>query len=178
MLTTDIIPAADARAVLAQSRGNALAHAGVALLLLAGLRPGEVEALRVADYERGGDGARLRTGALRHPRGIRIASSAAAALDAYLATQAGVDEEDFLLPELRTTRLVQLVRGSAAAAGVQAGVHDLRKAAVAAVLEDGAPVSHVEAYFGMSKAPGRKDLVPVRDGYDAGIADVLEHAFA
>ncbi|MFD8865998.1 tyrosine-type recombinase/integrase [Streptomyces sp. NPDC059590] len=177
MLTTDIIPVADARAVFAEVRSDALARAGVALLLLAGLRPGEVEALRVKDYVHGEDGRRLRVGAERMPRTIRLAPSAAAALDAYLEGQ-DTDPEDFLLPELRIPRLVQLVRAAAETAGVQAGVHDLRRAAVAAVVGDGAPVRHVEAYFGMSKVPGRKDLVPVRAGYDAGIIDVLERAFA
>ncbi|MFJ1995334.1 hypothetical protein [Streptomyces asiaticus] len=177
MPTTDILRTTDARAVFSQARADALAHAGVGLLLLAGLRPAEVEALRVADYITGADGPRLRTGTFRHPRTIRIAPSAAAAVDAYLAAQE-VDEEDFLLPELRATRLARLVRATAGTVGVQAGVHDLRKAAVAAVLGDGAPVQHVEAYFGMSKTPGRRDLVPVREGYDSGIAGVLERAFA
>lgn len=171
-----ILPVTEARAVLATARQDVLVHAGVALLLLAGLRPSEVEALRVRDYERGDGGPRLRTGTDRHPRAIRIAPSAGAAVDAYLAAQ-DTDPEDFLLPELRTTRLVQLVRGTAEAAGVSAGVHDLRRAAVAVVLEDGAPVAHVEGYFGMGKAPVRTDLVPVRSGYDAGIAGVLERTF-
>jgi integrase len=85
MPTTDILRATDARAVFSQARADALAHAGVGLLLLAGLRPAEVEALRAADYIAGADGPRLRTGAFRHPRTIRIAPSAAAALEVYLA---------------------------------------------------------------------------------------------
>lgn len=171
-----LLPVADARAVLARARDDEEpeVYAGVSLLLLAGLRPREVENLRVSNYR---PMTRQLDAATAHPRTIRIAASAAAAVDAYLATQV-IDPEDYLLPGMRSTRLVQVVRGVAAAAGVAAGVHELRRAAVGAVLDDGTPVHHVERYFGMSKAPGRKDLLVVRDGYDVGIADVLEITFA
>lgn len=175
MTTIDrpLLSTADARAVLAQTRDDDLLRAVVSLMLLVGLRPGEVEALRVRDYA----SETLHVGTERHPRTIRLASSAAAALDVYLATQA-TGPEDFLLSEARTTRLVQLARGAAAAAGVEAGVHDLRRAAVAVVFEGGAPVQHVEAYFGMGDQRGRRDLVPVRAGYDVSIAALLERTFA
>ncbi|MGW7487269.1 hypothetical protein [Streptomyces sp. NPDC054786] len=47
-----------------------------------------------------------------------------------------------------------------------------------AVLEDGAPVQHLESSFGASKPPGREDLTSVRGSYDAWIAAVLETEFA
>ncbi|MEU2510581.1 hypothetical protein [Streptomyces syringium] len=171
-----LLPVADARAILARARDEEEpeVYAGVSLLLLAGLRPREVEELRVGSYRpvtRQLDAAALR------PRTIRIAPSAAAAVDAYLATQV-IDPEDYLLPGMRSTRLVQLVRRVAAAAGVEAGVHELRRVAVGAVLDDGTPVHHVELYFGMTKTSVRNGLTVVREGYDVGIADVLEATFA
>ena len=39
-------------------------------------------------------------------------------------------------------------------------------------------MAHIEAYFGVSKGLDRKTLVEVREGYDKGIAAVLESAFA
>ncbi|MFF4403563.1 hypothetical protein [Streptomyces sp. NPDC001404] len=171
-----LLTVGDARAVLAQARDDAPICAGVSLLLLAGLRPTEVEVLQVADYRP--DTRQLAIRASRRPRVIRIAPTAGTALDAYLKTQS-TDPEDYLLPELSSTRLVQLVRGVAAAAGVGAGVHDLRRAAIDAVLDDGAPVAHVEHYFGLAVAPrDRKGLTAPPEGYDAGIAAVLEQVFA
>lgn len=174
--TRPLLPVADARAVLARARDDEdpEVYAGVALLLLAGLRPREVEELRVGSYR---PVTRQLTPITVQPRTIRIAASAAAAVDTHLATQA-LDPEDYLLPGMRSTRLVQLVRRVAAAAGVEAGVHELRSVAMKVVLDDGTPVRHIEVYFGVTKAPGRKDLLAVREGYDMGIADVLESTFA
>lgn len=172
-----ILAAADARAVLTYSGRDAALHAGVSLMLLVGLRASEVTGLRVSQYAPGPQ-ARVHVGTDRHSRTIRIAPSAARALDTYLATQR-TDPHDYLLPELGTTRVVQMVRGVAAAAGISAGVHDLRRAAWAAVLEDGTPVWHAEAYFGRNGArPRQKDHVPLPEGYDAAISGVLEQAFA
>lgn len=180
MLAVDRPPlaVADARRVFAASREDATAHAAVALLLLAGLRPQEAETQRTHDYD---PEPRLRTGAPRRWRTIRIAPSAGAAVTAYLAMT--VETPGVLMfPRLQSRRsvspLVQLVRATARSVGVDAGVHCLRRAAVAEVLRHGLPMAHVERYFGVAKAPGRKELVPVPEGYDAEIAAILERTFA
>lgn len=172
-----ILPTADARALLAGTRDSddQLLHAAVSLLLLAGLRPGEAEELRVRDYTPG-VAPQLRVGGAARHRQIRLAPSAAGALDLYLAGQ-DAEPEEFLLAGLQRVLLVQLVRRAAKHIDVEAGVADLRQTAIAAALEDGAPVHHVRTYFGVPKAPGRKDLLVVPGGYDAGIAAALEAAF-
>ncbi|MEV8475968.1 hypothetical protein [Streptomyces sp. NPDC051173] len=170
-----LLTVGDARAVLAQARDDAPVHAAISLLLLAGLRPIEAEALQTADYRP--DTGQLQIRAARRPRTIRIAPTAGTALDTCLKTQ-NTGPGGYLLPGLSSTRFVQLVRGVAAAAGISAGVHDLRHAAIEAVLGDGTPVAHIERYFGLARTRDRKDLTALPEGYDAGIAAVLEQTFA
>jgi integrase len=150
-----VLPAAEARAVLAAARGDVEVYAAVALLLLAGLRPQELERLRVVDYTPG-EVARLRVGGMRLGRWVRVARSAAAAVDALLAASP-VGAEGFLLSRLSGTRLVQAVRAAGREAGVDAGVHDLRKAAAGAALAAGLPTVWVQRYFGMFTAPEMHD---------------------
>lgn len=175
LLQRPILSGADGRAVLAATRHDPLVHASTALMLLAGLRPGEVSDLQVRDYEAGEQ--RLTVGGVRRPRTIRIAPSAADAVDTYLEGQDTTPDEP-LLVGLQGVKVVTLFSAAMRRAGLDARVHDLRRAAMAAVLQDGAPVQHLEAYFGIAKSAARKDLTPVRDGYDEGIATVLEAEFA
>ncbi|MFD8545695.1 tyrosine-type recombinase/integrase [Streptomyces sp. NPDC059649] len=174
-LRRPILTSAEGRAALAATRDDPLVHAGAALMLLAGLRPQEVSELRVQDYTLGEQ--RLRVGGARRSRTIRIAPSATAAVDAYLEDQDTAPDEP-LLVGLQGVKVVTLFSAAMRRATLNVRVGDLRRAAMAAVMEDGAPVQQLEAYFGISKPPARKDLVPVREGYDAGIAAVLETEFA
>ncbi|WP_329143375.1 tyrosine-type recombinase/integrase [Streptomyces sp. NBC_01456] len=175
LLQRPILSGAEGRAVLAATRDDPLVHASAALMLLAGLRPQEVSELQVRDYVLGE--RRLHVGSVRRPRIIRIAPSAAAAVDAYLEGQ-DADPGEPLLVGLQGVKVVTLFSAAMRAAGLDVRAHDLRRSAMAAVLEDGAPVQHLEAYFGITKSASRKDLVPVREGYDEGIAAVLEAEFA
>ncbi|MGW2010819.1 tyrosine-type recombinase/integrase [Streptomyces nigrescens] len=174
-LQRPILTSVEGRAVLAATRDDPLVHASAALMLLAGLRPQEVAELRMPDYRPGE--RRLHTGTVRRPRTIRIAASAAAALDAYLDSQDDAPGEPLLLG-VQGTSVVTLFSTAMRTAGLDVRVHDLRRAAMATALEDGTPMQHMEAYFGVTKSGARKDLVPVREGYDAGIAAVLEAEFA
>lgn len=171
-----VLSPADARAVLAATRGDAELHAGVALLLLAGLRRGEVEQLRVADWHP--CPGRLRVaGSKLGSRTIRIAPSAARAVDAYLVGEV-TDPEDFLLPRLRAALLFRLVRSEARDAEAELGAHDLRMAAIAATADAGLPSEHAQAYFGISPAVARRALVPMPADYDVAAASALEATFA
>jgi integrase len=173
-----IISATDARALLTVTRGDRLFHAGVSLLLYAGLRRSEVSALLISDYMPGAE-PRLRVGAGSGMavRTIRIARSAAAALDAYLAGEDTAPDEPLLMG-LQRRDWGRHVRHVAEETGVRITVHDLRRAAIAAALAGGASALHLEVYFGLSKLPGRRDLLPVSERYDAAIAEALERAFA
>lgn len=175
LLRRPVLTSAEGRAVLAATRDDPLVHAAASLMLLAGLRPQEVAELRMPDYVPGE--CRLSTGTARRPRTIRIASSATAAIDAYLVGQAAAPEEP-LLVGVQGARIVTLFSAAMRQADLAVRVHDLRRAAMAVALEDGTPMRHMEAYFGMSKTETRKDLVPLGEGYDAGIAAALEVAFA
>lgn len=174
-LQRPILTSTQGRAVLAATRDDPLVHAGATLMLLAGLRPQEAADLYVSDYEPGE--RRLRPGSERNPRTIRIAPSAAAALDAYLDGQ-DATPDGHLLHGLRGVKAVTLFAATMRQAGLSARVHDLRRAAMATVLDDGTPMQHVQQYFGLAKSTARTELVPVREGYDAGIAAVLEAEFA
>jgi hypothetical protein len=114
---------------------------------------------------------------MRSGRSVRIAQSAAAAVDALLASRP-VGAEGFLLSRLSGTRLVLTVRAASRDAGVEAGVHDLRRAAAGAVLGAELPVPWVQRYFGMFTPPELHDLLLVPDDYDVRVAAVLEAAFA
>jgi integrase len=163
------------RAALAATRGDAAVHAGTALMLLAGLRPGEVADLLVRDWILGADPKVTVPG--RSGPAIRVAPTAAAAVNAYLAGRdAELDEP--LLAGLERDTLPYLFADAARQAQLTVHAHDLRRAAMAVVLEDGTPVRHLEAYFGTSASPARAGLPPIDDGYDRGIAALLEQTFA
>ncbi|WP_329167129.1 site-specific integrase (plasmid) [Streptomyces sp. NBC_01717] len=166
-----------AREALAATADDVLLQAGTRLMLVAGLRRGEVQALQVRDWQPGEDPRlTIRDGCCE--RTIRIAPSAAVLLDGYRAGQTADADEPLLLGLEREGALPRLFGNAMRRAGLKVGVHDLRHAAIAAALEDGTPMSHIEAYFGLEKAETRKDLMPVREGYDRGIAAALEASFA
>lgn len=166
----------EACALLAETRQDPLLYAAVSLMLLAGARPREVADATVADYEP--EAARIwlgrRWGGLRQ---IRIAPSASRTINAYLAAQDTDPEEPLLLGIQGTSTLHNLLRRTTVRAGVDAGVHSLRQAAIAAALYDGAPVSHIEAYFGIGKFVDPVQPAGVSEGYDAAMARTLEAAF-
>lgn len=167
------------RDAVAATRGDVLLHAGASLMLLAGLRSSEVAGLLVGDWQPGGD-PKVTVRSARRERTIRVAPSAAAIIDEYLNGEDTEPNEPLLLGlkvqgvEHMLPKLVQevMTRG-----GWDVGVHDLRRTAVGVVLNV-APMQQVEAYFGIFKTdPSRKDLSPIREGYDRDIAAVLEKAF-
>ncbi|MFF8784876.1 hypothetical protein [Streptomyces sp. NPDC015125] len=166
-----------ARAALTAVSGDVELHAAATLMLLVGLRPGEVQRLRILDWTPGVE-PRLTIRSDRRERTIRIAPSAASALDEHLEGENAELGEPLLLGLEYHWFVHRLFRDAMQQAGLDVDVLDLRRAAMAAVLEDGTPMQHIEAYFGIAKSPGRKDLVPVREGYDEGIAAVLEAEFA
>jgi integrase len=172
LLDRPILSASEAQALVAETREDPLLYGAAVLMLLAGARPLEVTEAKVADYQPG-SWSRLLLGR----RGVCIAPTAARALDAYLATQDAGPEEPLLLGLQTVGVLPRLLRRAAKRAGVEVGIHMLRRAAIAAAWEDGAPPSHIEAYFGISKALDAKALVALPKGYDAAMARTLEAAF-
>lgn len=176
-----ILPTSVARAAVEATKDDPLLYAASSLMLLAGLRCGEATSLLVRDWSRGKD-PKLTVRGLRMPEGrtIRVAPSAATAIDAYLAGEEAEPDEPLLIglrPNGIPHFLPKVFRDAMRRAGLDVSVHDLRRAAEAAVLEDGTPVAHVAAYFGMSKAADEQ-LTLVPDGYNRGIAVVLERTFA
>ncbi|MFF1343939.1 hypothetical protein ACFVYT_39980 [Streptomyces sp. NPDC058290] len=171
LLDRPVLSAPDARALLAETKPDPLLYAATALMLLAGARPMEVVALKVAHYAPGAE-----PHLLLGERRIRIPGTAARAVDDYLATQ-DADHGEPLLLGVQDLGGPRLLRTAAGRAAVQAGVHSLRRAGIAAALEDGAPPHHIEAYFGISKPLDRKALVPLREGYDPAMARTLKVAF-
>lgn len=176
MTLTDRTPLtrSQAHAIYTQAADDPSAHALVALMLLAGLRPHEVETLRVADWP--GDSLRLRVGTPRHPRSIVVSPTVAAAITAALEGEV-TDPEDFLLPAARTTRLVSLVRAVARQAGIEAGVHDLRHAAIRAAFEAQLPPAWICAYFGTTDHDAAHRLAALPNGWGGAVAGALEEAF-
>lgn len=175
-----ILTTAVARAALEATKGDVLLLAGTSLMLLAGLRPGEVDSLLVRDWAPGDD-PRVTVRSERRERVIRVAPSAASVVDGYLRGQDAEPDEPLLLglrPEGNPHLLHQLFQRAMGSAGLKVGVHDLRRAAMAEVLADGAPMTHVVRYFGLSRALDRKELAVVPEGYDTGIAALLEATFA
>ncbi|KIF07516.1 hypothetical protein PL81_01515 [Streptomyces sp. RSD-27] len=172
LLDRPILSAVEARLFLAATREDPLLYTAAALMLLVGARGGEVTALTIADYEPGTESRLLLEG-----RRIRIAPTAARAVDAYLAKQEAAPEEP-LLPGLQKTGVLpRLLRRAADRASVEMRMYDLRRAAVAAAWEDGAPSAHIHAYFGVGKALASNAQVPLPEGYDAAMARTLEAAF-
>ncbi|MET9467809.1 hypothetical protein ABZY44_24000 [Streptomyces sp. NPDC006544] len=163
-----------ARAVLPSVEQDPMLHAGVALMLLVGLRPGEVSRLTVADYEPGPE-PHITVDGNRH---IRIAPSAAASLDAYLGGQDTEPDEPLLFGFHRQhgDMMRRVFTEKTEQARLHVSMHDLRKVAMRAALEDGAPVAHIDAYFGTDKT-GQLTTGDVTPGFDAAMARTLEAAF-
>jgi integrase len=145
-------------------------------MLLAGLRPSEIRHALVEDWV-GGDDPKLTVRGRVGGRTIRVAPTAARAVDTYLAGEDAKPDEPLLVGLDAERQLARAVRRTTQWTGLDVGVHDLRRAAIAAVLEDGTPCAHIEAYFGLSRPEGRR-VVPVREGYDRGITAMLEATFA
>ncbi|MCF3101410.1 hypothetical protein IPZ58_07430 [Streptomyces roseoverticillatus] len=176
MLLTDRpkIARSDAHGILAASAADPVDHAAVALWLLVGMHPLDVERLKLADWPAEGEQRRLRAGPAENSRVIAIAPSAAAALD-VLASIGGTASA--LLPGMTTMRQMVLMQELTEGLGWRASALDLRRAAIAEVLDDGTPVEHVARYFGARKAKVGSLAVP-RPGYDVAIAQVLQCVFA
>lgn len=175
IVRSPVLSIEDARALLAalSREGQLQAHAAASLMLLAGLRFGEVRRLTVGQYEAGQEPWLDVDGQRRIP----IAPSAAAAVDAWLVAAPAADDE-LLIDSGYGGALGRLFASRAEKEGIEATVHSLRQVAIMAAWMDGCPGSHVDAYFGINKTLDRKELVPLRDGYDAAMARTLEAAFA
>ncbi|MEU6379509.1 hypothetical protein [Streptomyces sp. NPDC046909] len=167
------------RAALDATRGDQLLYAGTSLLLLAGLRRDEATRLLVGDWSPGAYPQVRILG--RQKRMIRVATTAAAAVDACL-DGVEVEAEEPLLLGLKTAenpfQMSRLFRLRMRECGLNLNVYDLRRAAIAVVINSGTPLAHIEAYFGLSKVATSKQLVPVPGGYDRDIAILLEETFA
>lgn len=163
-----------ARAVLPSVEHDPMMYAGAALMLLAGLRPGEVSRLTIADYEPGPEPRVTVDGNRR----IRIAPTAAASLDAYLDGQDTEPDEPLLygFHQRHGDMMRRVFEEKTEQARLHVSMHDLRQAAMRAALEDGAPVAHIDAYFGTDKTR-QLDPRDLADGYDAAMARTLEAAF-
>ncbi|MFE4671400.1 site-specific integrase [Streptomyces sp. NPDC056723] len=169
-----------ARAALAAMADDELLHAVGSLMLLAGLRRGEASGLLVGDWHPGPD-PKLTVRSRMQERTIRVAPTVAAELDALLVGEDAEPHETRLLglkPDGIPFMLPRLFGAAMKRAGLDVTDHDLRRAAEAVVIEDGAPMAHVNAYFGLSAMFDDKALVSVPEGYDRGIVHVLEAAFA
>ncbi|MFJ9890864.1 hypothetical protein ACIQRW_34140 [Streptomyces sp. NPDC091287] len=154
-----------------------LLSAAAHLYLLAGLRRDEALRLTVADYTPG-PAPTVRVAPVRtQERRIRIALTAAAAVDAYLATEAETSADEPLLLGLRSDQVRAGIQRAARHASLAAGVHDLRRASMAVVIGEGHPGREIEAYFGLSRVSGRRDLTVLTGDWDAPIAGALERAF-
>lgn len=167
--------AAELTALRNATEQDPLLHATTTLLIYTGARPTEAAELLVRDYTPGAEPA-LRLGASSGSglRTIRIARTAATALDSYLAGQ-NTDSDEPLLLGIQNGQCIRMLHRLSA--GRELRVHDLRRAAIAAALADGTPTRFVNAYFGMSKAADANALVSLPDGYDTGIADVLDATY-
>ncbi|MFD4652660.1 hypothetical protein [Streptomyces sp. NPDC058441] len=168
-----------ARAALVAMADDELLHAAGVLMLLAGLRRGEVTGLLVGDWHPGED-PKLTVRSRGQERTIRVAPTAAAVLDDLLAGEDAEPREPLLLglkPDGIPFRLPRLFDEAMKRAGLDATTHALRRTAQMAVIEDGTAMAHLNAYFGLSAKFEDKPLVPVPEGYDLGIVQVLEAAF-
>ncbi|WP_078943196.1 tyrosine-type recombinase/integrase [Streptomyces aureus] len=175
-----LLPITVARAALQSTRSDQLLYAAASLLLLAGLRRGEVSGLLVGDWLSGNE-PRVTIRGRRRVRDIRVAATAAEAVDAQLAVAQAEPDEPLLLG-LQTARnspypLSRLFRARTREAGLDVTVSDLRRAAIAAAVRRGEPLAHIEAYFGLSKAAADRQLVTTAEGYDREIAALLEEEF-
>ncbi|MFI6803761.1 hypothetical protein ACIBO6_01885 [Streptomyces luteogriseus] len=175
-----LLPVSVARAALDATRSDQLLYAGTSLLLMAGLRRDEATGLLVGDWSPGTD-PQVTIRGRRQARTIRVATAVAAAVDSCLGEEkAGLDEP--LLLGLKTAGhpylFSRLFQARMRDAGLYVTMHDLRRAAIAAVVRDGTPTGYVEAYFGLSIAASGKQLVPTSEEFDKGIVALLEARFA
>lgn len=175
ILDRPIPTAAELTALRAAAEHDPLMHATITLLVYTGARPTEAAELLVRDYTPGAKPT-LRVGASSRSglRTIRIARTAAAALDSYLAGQTTNADEPLLLGIQNGQCIRMLHRLSA---GRELRVHDLRRAAISAALAGGTPIRFVTAYFGMSKGADANALVGLPDGYDTEIAAALDATY-
>lgn len=164
---------AEAQRILAAATGDPVDHATVALWLLVGLHPLDVERLSSADWPAEGDHRRLRVGPLDNPRLITIAPSAAVALDVLASLDA---TSSSLVPGMSVIRQAVLMQELAEGFDWRVSALDLRRAAINEVVEDGTPVAHAARYFGVGKGKARGLPMP-HPGYDVAIAEVLQRAF-
>lgn len=90
--------------------------------------------------------------------------------------------DGLLLLGLQTTgnssRLSRLFQARMREVGLHAAVPDLRRTAIGSVVRRGMPLSHIGAYFGLSKAAMRDRLVSTPEGFDREISAFLEEEFA
>lgn len=166
-----IDPAA-AGLVLKEAASDPVERAVLELLLRAGLRGSEVRALTRIHFTPAVARPRLRVGTKFQPRTICVAPQVADAISALLRA-AEVDLGAPIVP-LSDHALVRLVRGVCEAAGVDAGVHHLRRTAIQTVLDAEVAGMDVEAYFGFSLGTAPR---VVRPGRDAVVARVLAGAY-
>lgn len=171
----DIGHQAAARILAEAAAGTTTERAVIELVLRAGLRGTEVAGIARRHFTPTLGRPTLLAGTKYRPRTIALAPSVGAAVSALLR-ESEADISAPLVPGLSPVALVQLVRGVCRRAGVDVGVHDLRRTAIAAVLDAGVAAMDVEAYFGFSVSGAA--LVGVRPGRDVAIAAVLERAFA
>lgn len=170
--------AADCTALVGAAATAPLLSAALTTALFTGIRAGELLALRVVDYTPGGHATfTVPTGKYGGHRIIRIAPTASRALDAYLDREITEPEEPLLMVGQHQL-FAHLVRATAERAGVDVGVHDLRRAAMEAAIRAGLPDYVIAAYFGTSRPPHAHDLAPLRSGWDEPVVEALEGAFA
>ena len=144
------------------------------MLVRAGLRGSEVEACARRHFTPTLGRPTLLAGTKYRPRTITLAPSAAASVSALLREREA-DINAPLVHGLSSVALVQLVRAVCRRSGVDVGVHDLRRTAIATVLDTGVAMLDVQGYFGFSVSGTAP--VGVRQGRDAEIARILELAF-
>lgn len=171
----DIGPTAAAHILAEAAAGTATERAVVELALRAGLRGSEVETCTSRHYTPTLGRPTLLTGTKYRPRTIALAPSVGAAVTALLREREA-DINAPLVYGLSSVTLVQLVRAVCRRAGVDVGVHDLRRTAIATALDAGVAAIDVEAYFGFSLSS--RTPLTVRPGRDVEIARILERAYA
>lgn len=158
--------------VLKEAQADPVERAVVELVLRAGLRSAEVLALARRHFTPVVGRPTLVVGSKFRPRTIAVAPQVAEAVSALLRASEG-DLNAPIVP-LSMQGLVRTVRSVCSAAGVDAGVHDLRRTAIQTVLDAEVAAIDVEAYFGFSL--GGTPRV-VRPGQDVVVARVLAGAF-
>ncbi|MGW4490406.1 hypothetical protein [Streptomyces sp. NPDC004376] len=165
--------------VLEVTRNDQLLCAATALLLFVGLRRDEVTGILVDDWLPGRE-ACVTIRRRQRIRSICVAAPAAAAVDAHLAAAETEPNKPLLGLQAngKPYPLSRLFRERMEEAGLDVVASDLRRTAMAATLNHGIPISHVAAYFGLSKSVTVKQFVSTPEGFDREIAGFLGIAFA